>query len=95
MAGAKVIGLIDCVVEVPDLPICRLETVLANESNWKFQPAVTAVWSNDCSIGVMFTEDVVLNVPPRTPLATHMRSVLITIGEDEVAKLVTVPAWFV
>ena len=79
---------------MPDLPSWKPETVDANEKFAKSKP-FTVDWSKDCSSGRIFTSFVVLNTTPTIEYCTHMRSVLIVIGEVEVAKLVTVPAWLV
>jgi hypothetical protein len=61
----------------------------------KSQPALTAVWSNDCSIGRMLTVPLVLNGIPAIEYCVHILSVLIVMLEEDDAKLVAVPAWFV
>lgn len=61
----------------------------------KSNPLGVVAWSKDCSIGRILTVLVVLKMVPIIEYCVHMRSVLITIGELEVAKFVTVPAWFV
>ena len=87
--------MIDCVLAVPDLPSWNPLVVDKKLSSEKFQPAETAVWSNDCSVGRMLTLPEVLKNTPHIDVSVHIRSVLKVTFEDEVLKLVAVPAWLV